>query len=123
AVKVSVVVPVYNPGRHVDALIASLLGQSLPSDEYEVIFGDDGCTDGTAERLDALAAQHDHIRVVHDAPNSGWPGRPRNLAMDEARGTYVYFADGDDWLGPEALERMYDYAEANDSDIVWGRVV
>ena len=122
-VKVSVVVAVYNPGANMDDLVRSVLAQSLPGDEYEAIFVDDSSTDGTAERLDALAEQHPVISVIHNSPNSGWPGRPRNLGLDAARGTYVYFVDNDDWLEPEALERLYDYAEDNESDIVWGRIV
>ena len=39
---VSVVVPVYNPGPHIEPCIESLLAQSMPSDRYELIFVDDG---------------------------------------------------------------------------------
>ncbi|MBA3260944.1 MAG: glycosyltransferase family 2 protein [Thermoleophilaceae bacterium] len=122
AVKVSVVVPVYNPGAYIDDCIASILRQSLPSDEYEAIFVDDGSTDGTADRLDAVAAQHDNITAIH-IPNSGWPGRPRNVGIEAAAGKYVYFVDNDDWISDEALERLYDYAERNGADVVVGKIV
>lgn len=121
-VKVSVVVPVYNPGPNMDDLITSVLGQSLPHDEYEAIFVDDGSTDGTGERLDALAAEHDVIRVEH-IPNSGWPGRPRNVGTDLARGEHVLYVDNDDYLAPEALERLHAKAVADGADIVVGKVV
>jgi glycosyltransferase involved in cell wall biosynthesis len=121
-VKVSVVVPVYNPGPDIDDCIRTTLGQSLPADEYEVIFVDDGSTDATPARLDALAAEHANVRVEH-IPNSGWPGKPRNVGIELARGEYVYFVDNDDWLGEEALERMYAMAQADDADIVIGKVV
>jgi len=120
--KVSVIVPVYNPGNHIDDLIDSLLGQSLPREEVELIFVDDGSTDATPQRLDALAGQHSHVRVRH-IPNSGWPGRPRNVGLDIARGEFVLFADNDDWLGREALERLHATAMRDDADIVVGKVV
>jgi glycosyltransferase involved in cell wall biosynthesis len=121
-VKVSVIVPVFNPGEHVNTLVDSLLAQSLPAEVLELIFIDDGSTDGTAARLDALAAAHEHVRVTH-IPNSGWPGRPRNVGLEMAVGDFVFFADDDDWLGRESLERMYATAIADDADIVLGKVV
>jgi glycosyltransferase involved in cell wall biosynthesis len=120
--KISVVVPVYNPGAHIDDCIRSLLDQSMPAGDYEAIFVDDGSTDGTGERLDELAAAHPHVRVRH-IPNSGWPGRPRNLGMDMAEGEFVLFVDNDDWLEREALDRMHTVAVRDGADIVIGKVV
>ena len=120
--KVSVVVPVYNPGPDIDDCIRTLLDQSLPAEDYEVIFVDDGSTDATPARLDRLAAEHANVRVEH-IPNSGWPGKPRNVGIGMARGEYVYFVDNDDWVGREALERMYAMALQDDADIVIGKVV
>ncbi len=120
--KVSVVVPVYNPGPAIDVCIASLLRQSLPADEYEAIFVDDGSTDGTGERLEALAAEHPNVTTIR-IPNSGWPGRPRNVGTDAARGDYVLYVDNDDWLDDEALERLHAAAVRDDADIVLGKVI
>ena len=116
------IVPVYNPGRDIDDCIRSLLDQSLPTDEYEVIFVDDGSTDETPARLDELADAHPNITTLH-IPNSGWPGRPRNVGMDAASGEFLLFVDNDDWLGREALERLYARALTDDADIVVGKVV
>ncbi|MGW1166864.1 glycosyltransferase family 2 protein [Streptomyces sp. NPDC002550] len=119
-VKVSVIVPVYDPGPHIEDCIASLLRQSLPPDDHEVIFVDDGSTDATPARLDALAAEHPHLRVIHQE-NSGGSGKPRNVGIEASRGEFVLFVDHDDRLGDEALERMYDYGVANKADVVVGR--
>ena len=120
-VKVSVIVPVYNSGKYVDECAPSLLGQSLPADEYEVIYVDDGSTDDTLSRLKTIAAGHPNVQV-HTQPNSGWPGAPRNLGMKHAQGEYVQFVDHDDTLGPEALERLYEHATRNDADVVLGKM-
>ena len=119
----SVIVPVYNPGANIDDCIDSLLGQSLPPEEYEVIFVDDGSTDETPARLDALAAEHEHVRVEH-IPNSGWPGKPRNIGIEMARGEYVYFVDNDDWIGKRRAASGCTTARVRDeADIVIGKVV
>jgi glycosyltransferase involved in cell wall biosynthesis len=119
---VSVIVPVYNPGEKLSECVKSLLGQSLPADEIELIFVDDGSTDESPARLDRLAAEHANVRVEH-MPNSGWPGRPRNRGLELATGEFVYFVDNDDWLDPLALERLHEMAVLDDADIVIGKVV
>jgi glycosyltransferase involved in cell wall biosynthesis len=121
-VKISIVVAVYNPGRHLSAPVDSFLRQTMPRDDFEVIFVDDGSTDGSGARLDRLARRHRTFSVIH-IPNSGWPGRPRNLGIDAARGRYVLFVDHDDWLENDALEYLWSVAEANDADVVAAREV
>ncbi|WP_434742681.1 glycosyltransferase family 2 protein [Micromonospora sp. SH-82] len=120
--KVSVVVPAYNPGPYIEKLIISLQRQSMPRDQFEVLFVDDGSTDETPARLDELVATEPNMRVLH-IENSGWPSRPRNLGVDQARGEYVFFADDDDWFGDEALERLHACAHEYDADMVIGKMV
>jgi glycosyltransferase involved in cell wall biosynthesis len=119
--KVSVVIPVYNPGPYIEDCVASLVNQSLPADEYEVCFVDDGSTDETPARLDKLAGEHANVRVIHQEP-SGWSGKPRNVGIEATTGEYIMFVDNDDYLGAEALERMYDYGVANGADMVVGKM-
>ncbi|MGW2840357.1 glycosyltransferase family 2 protein [Streptomyces sp. NPDC001493] len=121
AVKVTVVVPTYNSGSHIEPLVRSMLDQTLSADEFEVLFVDDGSTDDTPARLAELAAEHAHFRTT-SIPNSGWPGRPRNIGVEQARGEYVQFVDHDDLMAPEALERLHAMAVRNGSDIVIGKV-
>ncbi|GLZ09064.1 hypothetical protein Acsp03_65300 [Actinomadura sp. NBRC 104412] len=119
---VSVIVPVHNCRHTVEAALESALTQTLPPGQVEVIAVDDGSTDGSAELLDELARIHDRLTVVHQ-PASGGPGAPRNRGLELASGTFVFFLDADDRLGPEALARMTAMAERNGTDVVLGRRV
>ncbi|MFI6788652.1 glycosyltransferase family 2 protein [Nonomuraea sp. NPDC050383] len=121
AVKVSVIVDVHNPGDTADPCLRSVLGQSLPADDYEVIFVDDGSADGIAERLDTVAAVRRNVRVLH-LPHSGSPMRGRNVGIAAAKGEYVYLMSQCDRLEREALERMYERAVETDADVLVGRL-
>jgi glycosyltransferase involved in cell wall biosynthesis len=94
----------------------------MSREEFEVIWVDDGSTDGSGRTLDQLAHQVSNFSVIH-IPNSGWPGRPRNLGIEAAKGRYVLFVDHDDWLEDDALAYLWDLAERNDADVVAAREV
>lgn len=117
AVKVSVVVPTYCPGGGLDRLVGSLDRQSLPAEEFEVIFVDDGSPDDTYERLVTLARSHPNY-VLRRIENSGWPSRPRNIGLDLAQGEYVLFMDHDDYLYPDALRSAHAFAVAQRADVL-----
>ncbi|MFF4737177.1 glycosyltransferase [Streptomyces sp. NPDC001262] len=119
---VSVVVAVYNAMPYLIECLNSIVCQTVDRRRIEVIAVDDGSTDGSAEELDRFAAEYPRIRVVHQE-NSGGPSRPRNRALDLARGRYVFVVDADDYLGREALERMLAMAGEQGSDVVLGKVV
>jgi glycosyltransferase involved in cell wall biosynthesis len=121
-VKVSVVVAVFNPGVLIDGLLSTVLGQSLGPDELELILTDDGSSDGSGERLARLPQEDARVHYTR-IPNSGWPGRPRNVGLDLARGEYVLFMDQDDELFPESLERMHAYGLKHGADVVVGKEV
>lgn len=120
--KVSVIIPVYNAVDHLSKCLESLVEQTIGFGNIEVVAVDDGSTDGSGTLLDEWAERHPgRIRVVHQE-NSGAPGGPRNRAIEMAEGEFLFFADPDDYLGSEALERMVAAAERDDSDVVLGKI-
>ncbi|CAH0149446.1 putative glycosyltransferase EpsJ [Microbacterium oxydans] len=121
-VRVSVVVPVFNPGPTFDELIESFDQQTLSKTDFEVLLCDDGSDESTQRRLADVARSRDFIHVMN-LPHSGWPGTPRNHGIAEARGTYVQFVDQDDRLFPGALEHLCDYADRHSSDVIIGKEV
>ncbi|MFF5211595.1 glycosyltransferase family 2 protein [Streptosporangium sp. NPDC000396] len=119
-VDVSVIVPVHNCRPYLDRCLTSLLVQRV---SREIVVVDDGSTDGSAELLDLYASHHRGVIRVVRQEHSGGAGRPRNVGLSHARGRYVFFCDADDYLGPEALERMLAMADRNNSDVVLGKIV
>lgn len=120
---VTVVVPVYNTMPYLKRCLRSLATQSLGRDRIEVIAIDDGSTDGSGAALDRFARRRPDLITVLHQPNSGGPAQPCNRALDLAAGRYVFFLGADDYLGPQALQRMVEAADRYDSDVVLGKVV
>jgi len=100
--KVSVVIPVYNPGRALFFSAASVLGQSHRN--LELILVDDGSTDGSSEMCHQIAAGDDRVVVFHQ-PNGG-VSSARNTGIAHATGDYLTFVDADDLLAPGALSTV-----------------
>jgi glycosyltransferase involved in cell wall biosynthesis len=98
AARVSVVMPVYNAARHLEAALRSALASSLV--ELEVIVVDDGSTDGSLEIARAIA---DPRVLVITQRASGGPSRPRNVGIARSRAPYVALLDADDLLKPDKL--------------------
>ena len=118
---VSVIIAAYNAGPLLAHALDALAAQSLPSELIEIIVVDDGSTDGTWSYLSELEGTRSNIKIFQQH-HTGGPSAGRNLALSEATGTYVFFHDADDYLGPDALRRLVVVAEQQESDIVVARV-
>ena len=116
-IKVSVIIPVFNPGERMQKCISSLLEQSLK--EIEIILIDDVCTDGTSEYIKACAQKDPRIRLLTNTSNIG-PGRSRNRGIEAARGEYLSFVDADDYVSPDFLDNLYSEAVTSDADVAKG---
>ncbi|MDT0343883.1 glycosyltransferase family 2 protein [Streptomyces litchfieldiae] len=86
-------------------------------DDFEFLFVDDASTDGTAEVLDAAVRRLPNATVLRQEVNAG-PASARNRGIDEARGRYLTFLDGDDWLDRGYLPRLLDIIERHDVDFL-----
>ncbi|WP_214108539.1 glycosyltransferase family 2 protein [Acrocarpospora catenulata] len=117
-VDVSVLVPAFNCRAYLDRCLTSLLVQRVSK---EIIVVDDGSTDDSRSLLDLYARYHPNLTVIYQA-HTGTPASGRNRALSRARGRYVYFCDADDYLGPQALEKLVAAADRTRADIVVGKV-
>lgn len=114
AIKVSIVVPVYNVETYLKRCVDSLLAQTI--DSKEIILVDDGSADGSGKLCDAYAENNACIRVIHK--KNGGLGSARNAGAELATGEYLYFIDSDDWLEADALETLYAVAKRDALDLI-----
>ena len=114
--KVSVIVPVYNGEKSIERCAGSILNQDYP--ELELILVDDGSRDRSWEIIQAIAAADHRVKAIHQ--ENGGVSSARNRALAEASGTYVQFADVDDWLPMDATKMLVREIEAQSAELVVG---
>ena len=114
--KVSVIVPVYNGEKCIKRCADSILSQDYP--ELELILVDDGSRDRSWEILQAVAAADKRVKAIHQ--ENGGVSSARNRALAEASGTYVQFADVDDWLPMDATKLLVREMEAQSAQLTVG---
>ena len=91
---VSIIVPIYSVEKYIDNGIASLVAQDY--ENIEIILVDDGSPDKSGIIADKWAAKDGRIIVIHQS-NSG-VSTARNAGLKAAKGEFVMFMDGDDWV-------------------------
>jgi polyisoprenyl-phosphate glycosyltransferase len=121
--RISLVIPVYNEEDVVPTLIARLRDTlaTLPGGPHEVVFVDDGSTDGTFDRLAAAAADDPRVLVVCLSRNFGHQAAIC-AGLDHATGDAVVVMDGDLQDRPETIARFLA-ERAKGYDVVYARRV
>jgi dolichol-phosphate mannosyltransferase len=104
----SVVVPVFNERETLRALIGRLLPvlEEVTDGSFEVIFVDDGSSDGSSDILDAMHAEDRRMKVVHLSRNFGHQAALQ-AGIDAARGRSVVLMDADLQDRPEDLRAFF----------------
>ena len=111
--EISVIVPVYQAEKFVEKCVESVKNQTFS--DWELLLVDDGCTDGSPALCDRFAAEDDRVRVFHRKKNGG-VSAARNLALEEAKGSWIAFLDADDRYEPGFLQTMYDLCREAGAD-------
>lgn len=119
AVKISIIIPVYNVKDYLSDCLHSVLGQSFK--DIEVVLVNDGSTDGSGDICDRFAAEDERIRVIHK--QNGGQAQARNMGLDVATGEVITFIDSDDLIEPDSLEALYKCMCDEGADIVMGSML
>ena len=109
---ISVIVPVYNVEKYLDKCVSSVMAQTFK--DIEILLIDDGSKDASGRMCDDYALTDSRIRVIHK--ENGGLSDARNRGITEARGRYLSFIDGDDYIEPDMLETLYNNLVREDAD-------
>lgn len=112
--EISILVPVYNVEKYLEACLDSILAQTFT--DFEVVCMDDGSTDRSGEILDAYALKDARIRVIHKE-NSGY-GKTMNAAMQLAEGNFIGIVESDDTIESDMYRVLYDAVTGYGLDLV-----
>lgn len=106
---ISVIVPVYNVERYLERCIESILNQTYKN--IEIILVNDGSVDGSGVICDNYAMKNENIEVIHKK-NEG-AALARNVGIATAKGEYIGFVDGDDYVEPTMFEQLLEVMRKN----------
>jgi glycosyltransferase involved in cell wall biosynthesis len=109
---VSIIVPAYNVEKYISNCIDSLLNQTYPV--IEVIIVNDGSKDATPDILNDYPSRDSRVRVIH-TENQG-VSSARNTGINESKGDYLVFVDGDDYLTTDCVSYMLNIVDSTGCD-------
>ena len=118
--RISLIVPIYGVEKYIAKFAESALDQTYQ--DLQFIFVNDGTKDRSMEILrELISSRYTHLQsriVIIDKENGGLPSA-RKAGLDVAEGEYVLFADSDDWMETDAVEKVMAKADETDADIVY----
>lgn len=120
--KISLIIPVYNVEAFIHECLQSIIHQTMPLSEIEVILVDDGSTDHSVEIIREYEKHYNFRLIQIDGP-SGAAGKPRNVGISVASGKYCIFLDPDDVLLEHGLTTLYENAEKYQTDVTTAKFI
>lgn len=116
AVKLSILMPVYNEAKTVQTVIKRVLDVSFPC-QVEVVIVDDASTDGTAEIIEQV---HDERLIKLRHPANRGKGAAIRTATAAATGDFMVPLDADLEYQPEEIPKLLEPVLSGDADVVYG---
>jgi len=104
---VSVIIPVYNLEMYIERCINSVRIQSIES--IEIVIIDDGSVDNSDQIIKRLNLEDE--RIIYFRQENNGVSSARNKGIEVAKGKYITFVDGDDYINPFMLEELISKAE------------
>ena len=114
---ISVIVIAYNIENYISKCIKSIENQNYKN--LEIIIVDDGSTDQTIDKAYQLSLKDTRIRIIKK--ENGGPSSARNNGLEEAKGDYIVFVDGDDYVSADYVSYLYNLIKNSCSDFAMSK--
>lgn len=111
---ISVIITVYNVELYLKQCIESVINQTYKN--IEMILVDDGSTDNSSQICDSYAKNDVRIHVIHKT--NGGLVNARKTGVLKAKGTYVTYVDGDDWIDEDTYEKLILECKGKEPDVI-----
>lgn len=115
---VSVIIPCYNLENYIVECIKSVESQSFH--DFEIIVVDDGSKDGSVQSIKNYISESRFSNIELVCKKNGGASSARNEGMKHAKGKYISFVDGDDFIDCDYLKNRVDTMVQNDADLCVG---
>jgi glycosyltransferase involved in cell wall biosynthesis len=106
---ISVIIAAYNAEKYIGRCLRSLLYQTIPHEDYEIIVVNDGSNDKTSYALELFS---DAIKVIDNGQNRGLPASV-NAGIVLSRAPYIVRVDSDDYVNSNFLKFLYLFLDQN----------
>ncbi len=116
--KISVIIPCYNVSMFLDRCMGSLEKQTIGIDNLEIILINDASKDATLGKILLWEMKYPDNIIVIPLEENVMQGAARNIARGYCSAEYIAYLDADDWILPNAFEKIYRVARQNNADIV-----
>lgn len=110
---ISVIIPIYNIENYIDKCVDSVINQSYSN--LDIILVDDGSTDKSSLICEKWKVCDNRIRVIHK--KNGGLADARNAGLEVAKGNFISFVDGDDYIEKDMYFDMIRYLKEQICDI------
>jgi glycosyltransferase involved in cell wall biosynthesis len=115
---VSVVIPAYNVEKYIVKTLESVIKQS--HENLEIIVINDGSVDKTRDvAFSVLKNTSKPFEIIDQKENQG-VGVARNIGIENSKGEYIKFLDGDDILMPDAVEMLLENLKKHKTHMAFG---
>lgn len=112
---VSIIVPVYKVPKYLEQCVRSICAQTYQN--IEIILVNDGSPDECPEMCENFAKEDKRIKVIHK--QNGGLSSARNAGIENSTGEWLMFIDGDDFISPDMVQKLYDAAQLHQAKVAF----